>query len=747
MIPTAPPPYSTAVFSQSDAAQAVPPALSLSFASDPSNKEVLVSLVPPRAPVNRSGEVLSTRAPVDVCCVIDVSGSMQSELKAILEEGSSTEFTGLSTLDVVKHAVKTIMATMTDDDRIAIVTFSDAAEIITGLTHMTTGSKGHVLQLVEKLYTQNCTNLWEGLKVGMNILNGIGQPPTPASSARVSSLFLLTDGMPNSNPPRGIVPMLETYLKNNPPRFSINTFGFGYSLDSHLLLEIARLGQGIFGFIPEASSLGATFIHAVANLYSTCADQVQLFVKCLPGSYLKIDSEHLTIVGKDEKSGKDDYGTSITVGPVQYGQNRDLIIKLNNKVMLESSTEPLISVTARYRPWTQDHRFDPRDVTISLSERDLTSAATGEDYKNVRYHSHRGRFIRILKEISDPVQFIFHLTSVVPILKSLSASLRTSPLSDHKWSMALDQDIVGEVLLALDKQPIFDRWGKHYLLSLGRMHQFQQCGSYRDPGLQIYGEDSPLFIHFRDAMDQAFDNLPPPKPTLSRTSSTTHRAPQITSMSAAFAQRSGPCFEGNCLIVLDNGEKVPVKNLMRGVRVKTPKGSREVVAVLRTIMSDNKAHLCVLPNQLKITPWHPIAIDSDNGLRWVFPNNCVEPEIQDCRAVYSLLLEPDSNVDAHGVYVQDILCVTLGHGLTVESPEITDIRAHEFLGSYECIMRSLASFTVSETGVFDIKHVLKDQTSGKICGFVPYESAHEVTQHASCGLLGRTCGKSATVAA
>ena len=43
--------------------------------------------------------------------------------------GKAAELTGLTTLDVVKHAVKTIVATMQPDDRISIVAFSDAAKV------------------------------------------------------------------------------------------------------------------------------------------------------------------------------------------------------------------------------------------------------------------------------------------------------------------------------------------------------------------------------------------------------------------------------------------------------------------------------------------------------------------------------------------------------------------------------------------------------------------------------------------
>jgi hypothetical protein len=84
----------------------------------------------------------------------------------------------------------------------------------------------------------------------------------------MSAILLLTDGLPNVEPPRGTLPMLKRYKEtNNLPCASIGTFGFGYSLDSALLEGIAKEGNGMYAFIPDASFVGTAFVNAVRFLF------------------------------------------------------------------------------------------------------------------------------------------------------------------------------------------------------------------------------------------------------------------------------------------------------------------------------------------------------------------------------------------------------------------------------------------------------------------------------------------------
>jgi hypothetical protein len=51
----------------------------------------------------------------------------------------------------------------------------------------------------------------------------------------------------------------------------INTFGFGYSMDSLLLNEIALEGGGFYAYIPDSGMVGTVFVNAIANVMSIYA--------------------------------------------------------------------------------------------------------------------------------------------------------------------------------------------------------------------------------------------------------------------------------------------------------------------------------------------------------------------------------------------------------------------------------------------------------------------------------------------
>jgi Mg-chelatase subunit ChlD len=180
----------------------------------------------------------NSRCPVDIVCVVDVSGSMSDS--AIIK---GAEDNGLSLLDIVKHALKTIVVTLSDTDRFALVTYSNQARVIFSLTTLNSPGKARVNRLIDELSAGGMTNLWDGLEKGLDVLNSEHSP-----NRRNSAVFLLTDGVPNVDPPRGYVHRLRRYRDSHGGMYPgvISTFGFGYSLKRYHALEVLFLLDLIF---------------------------------------------------------------------------------------------------------------------------------------------------------------------------------------------------------------------------------------------------------------------------------------------------------------------------------------------------------------------------------------------------------------------------------------------------------------------------------------------------------------------
>lgn len=114
---------------------------------------------------------------------VDVSGSMGG-----MASIPGAENSGLSLLDITKHALKTVIASLKDIDRISLVSYSNAAKVVCALTPMTSAGKSRVLSLVDTLEADGMTNLWDGLKKGLDTLTEAGA----GSAVRNAVVFLLT---------------------------------------------------------------------------------------------------------------------------------------------------------------------------------------------------------------------------------------------------------------------------------------------------------------------------------------------------------------------------------------------------------------------------------------------------------------------------------------------------------------------------------------------------------------------------
>ena len=231
--------------------------------------------------IGASDDATTKHVPSTVFLVLDISGSMGS---AASMHNDSDGASGLSQLDIVKHAARTTIESLDEQDQLAVVGFASDVKTVFELAPMTPANRRAAWNAVDALRPTTCTNLYGGL---IQALNMIKDRPTMPSNPNV---MLLTDGMPNVTPPRGELKSLENYLDANPTlnQVRISTFGFGYQLDSQLLSDIAKLGRSLYAFIPDSSFVGTTFVNAVSNILAS-ASTTQLTLKLEANKGVKLN--------------------------------------------------------------------------------------------------------------------------------------------------------------------------------------------------------------------------------------------------------------------------------------------------------------------------------------------------------------------------------------------------------------------------------------------------------------------------
>ncbi|TLD27588.1 u-box domain-containing protein [Venturia nashicola] len=670
---------------------------------------ILVSVTPPKQPKSKINHV-----PCDIVLVIDVSGSMGCDAPVPTTSPSEREGNGLSVLDLVKHAARTIIETLNENDRLGLVTFSTDARIVQKLLPMTTKNKKVAWARVEKLQVESMTNLWHGVLKGIKLFDDKERENTAAA------VMILTDGMPNHMcPVQGYVPKLR---QHSLPA-SLHTFGFGYSLKSGLLKSIAEIGLGNYAFIPDAGMIGTVFVHAIANLQSTFATSTSLTLTATGNITL---SETMGHYAKSKDPETADHGQqshkqlTIPLGNLQYGQSRDIILKycpseketdLRGSVLasldcrtLDSSTNDLFveadieTTTSLPKEIVQYHRTRA-DICAFLSSIFPLSSVS-------EHYVISGTDMRSIKHAE--LEALIHLTESNKHTDELNASL----LEDMSGP-----DPSGQIKLALSSEEYFNKWGKHYLLSLLDAHQNQICNSFKDPGPLMYGRNSPLFIKCRDTLDFAFDNLPPPKPS-NITRDRYGNAVMTTVDVRQYNRRQNPCFAGECSLELADGSETSIENVTAGMEVWTPLGPRAAVAVVATKV---KLYEMCRIGELVITDWHPLFIHGD----WSFPYDvAVERELY-TGTIYSLLLERDEVPEAHAIQIGGHLAVTLGHGMAGASSK-DDARAHPFFGDYEKVKGNLEMLAKDRRGTYISVGVVKDMETGLVCGFIPTRQEVEI---------------------
>jgi len=646
-----------------------------------------VSVIPPALPPNQC-----TRLPVVLCCVIDVSGSMDSEAK-VKDATGKEESHGLTILDLVKHAVKTIIKCLQDTDYLSIVKYSDSAQVVTKLTKMNKAGKDSTIKKLEALATEGMTNLWDGLRTGLDVIRECTEIQAPKMN---SGCLLFTDGVPNVIPPKGHQAMLQNYIdKYQELPCVINTYGFGYSLDSPLLVDLAAKGNGNFSFIPDSGFVGTIFVNSISNLACHVAKNCVLKISADPEKY------DIEVYGHD--ASVTSWGAQIQLGSIMYGQNKDVVVRLAPKASAGNTV--VDSTEQEQQEGKEPGQNDANDVVsasgggadepqydleylslrskqvIRVSGDDALSTDDDANGTATQMSYFRLRACEVLRECMKDMKLNEMKAAqqkLKDFIKEISAAKQ---VAKEKYVQDLLKDLEGQAFEAISKKDFFDKWGKHYYPSLIFAHLQQYNNNFKDPGVQNYG--GKLFNELRDKANDVFVKLPPPKPSVAKRQGGggyggfTYgggggggAAAAAPVNMRAYYNVGGGCFHGDCNVRMADDSYKAVKHLCRNDVVF---GGYAVQCVVKHECVDKKSSLTNV-NGLLLTPYHPIML----GGEWMFP---ADVEFGHTRTysnvdhVYNFVLSHGHTLEVNGV-----CACTLGHNF--KSNQVIE---HAYFGTNQVV--------------------------------------------------------------
>ncbi len=225
-------------------------------ASRPDLRHVLVHLT---APVTGHHDDKPARPGVNVCFVLDRSGSMAG-----------------SKLALARYAVQRALTGLTPQDRFAIVTYDNRVETVAASALATDAAKHDALVALQTVDARGSTALHEGWSRGADALKAHLDP------AGVNRVLLLTDGLANigETDPAVLSAFAADLRASGVPT---STFGVGADFDETLLQSIADAGGGHFYFIERPEQIPDYMTGELGELLETVARGVEISVKHAPG--------------------------------------------------------------------------------------------------------------------------------------------------------------------------------------------------------------------------------------------------------------------------------------------------------------------------------------------------------------------------------------------------------------------------------------------------------------------------------
>ena len=436
----------------------------------------LMTMIDVTAPPILESQDISTRAPVEICAVIDRSGSMRVKKLALVL--ASLEF---------------IVRELTDADRLSVITYDQTVKRVLPLTSMTKANKREAVKLLKAIKPGGSTNLSGGLLEGLKeMTRGVPAASAPRKPT-AQAVWLFTDGMANVGI-KELDPLVEAVHNVLPEesKVSISTFGFGDTHNDEMLRAVAEAGSGMYYFLQKPEDIPNCFAECLGGLLTVVASNLVITFEATDGVKVVAAPEATDVVLEPFRlKVKDMYGD----------ETRNILVELELQGRDTQNTQVLGCVAVSYTdtagkvhtveaPLSVDRVVEyaaEREADVEVAAHAYRIEATRE-MKRAKVEADAGRYKEaegIMKNMKAKVSSHNRCSAMrrvafddeeecddVSAKRRCKAKKKSKSMSEH---LEADMDMLGEQLNA-------DKWakaGRKAFTSTEMMHKEQRsvCSS------------------------------------------------------------------------------------------------------------------------------------------------------------------------------------------------------------------------------------------------------------------------------
>ncbi|KAF7805609.1 E3 ubiquitin-protein ligase WAV3-like [Senna tora] len=461
-----------------------------------------------RSNTESSPSTQTSRAPIDLVTVLDVSGSMAGTKLALL-----------------KRAMGFVIQNLGPSDRLSVIAFSSTARRIFPLHRMTDTGRQKALQAVNSLVSNGGTNIAEGLKKGAKVFVD-RQWKNP-----VGSIILLSDGQDtytvSSRPHVGtnyqsLVPNSISRSNGMGLKIPVHAFGFGADHDATSMHTISEMTGGTFSFIESEDVIQDAFAQCIGGLLSVVVQELQVKVECVHPS-LQLGSvkagSYQTSMMSDARM------ASINVGDLYAEEERDFLVTVNVPIDGSCDEMSLLVVRGLYRdPLTKEMVALEETSKVKVQR----SEVAGELVVSIEVDRQRNRLraaeamaeARVAAERGD-------LAAAVSILESCHKALSetVSAQAGDRLCVALSAELK-EMQERMANQRVYEQSGRAYVLSGLSSHSWQRAtarGDSTDSTSLVQAYQTPSMVDMVTRSQTMILGSPQPRRILRPAKSFPHR--------------------------------------------------------------------------------------------------------------------------------------------------------------------------------------------------------------------------------